>query len=293
MRCHKAKIALKMNEININLGGSLLHSPHPLIMGILNVTRDSFYDGGRFLDLDAAMRHVEVMISQGADIIDIGAFSSRPGAQLVDAESQLAVLKPVIKEFRQSFPDVPLSVDCYHGAVVTALTDITAFLVNDVTGMSLDKDLEAAVLSNKLPYVLMHMRGKPEDMQSRTDYDDVVYAVLDYLARRVSELASSGLVDVFVDPGFGFSKTLEQNYEMLNKLNVFNILDRPIMVGLSRKSMIYKTLGNTAEEALNGTTALHMAALLNGAAILRVHDVKEAAETRNLWLQLQSSPVKQ
>lgn len=272
----------------INIGGHLLEIDKPLVMGILNLTKDSFYDGGRYTDVDKAMQQVELMLSEGADIIDLGAFSSRPGAELVAAEKQIAVIKPVMEAIGSDFPDAVLSVDTFSSAVVEALAGIQPFIVNDISGAAWDEHLLDKVASLRLPYILMHIQGTPEMMQDSPSYDDVTMSVLTYLAKKLHHLKGCGIHDVIIDPGFGFGKSLSHNYELLAKLDVFKILDHPIMVGLSRKSMIYKPLGNTPESALNGTTALHMASLMKGAGILRVHDVKEAVETRNLWLQLLS-----
>ena len=260
-------------------------------MGILNLTTDSFYDGGKYLSLHKAMSRIQEMVEEGADILDIGAFSSRPGAHLVAAEQQLSLLTPVVKEVVKTFPDLVLSVDCFHSEVVQTLGELTNFIVNDITGFSQDESLLDVIRSLDLAYVLMHIRGIPEDMQSNAKYSDVVFEVISELSAKLHFLNSKGISEVLIDPGFGFAKSTAQNFEILRKLNAFGVLRRPIMVGLSRKSMIYKTLGLNPSEALNGTTALHMTSLLNGASILRVHDVKEAVETRTLWQQLQS-PVK-
>lgn len=275
----------------LKVGNTLLDYSQPLIMGILNITNDSFYDGGQYLLLDSAMKQVQLMLDEGADIIDVGAFSSRPGAHLVSAEQQLESLQPVITEIVKSLPDAVLSIDCFHGSVVNALSDIGPFIVNDITGFSQDASILEAVSDKGCPYVLMHMRGTPADMLTQTDYSDVVFEVIDDLIMKIYKLKSKGIDQVIIDPGFGFAKTTTQNFEMLRKLGAFDVLERPIMVGISRKSMVYKTLSTDPKGALNGTTALHMAALMNGADILRVHDVKEAVETRTLWAQLQS-PVK-
>ncbi len=280
-----------MNRYTLKVGNTLLDYSQPLIMGILNITEDSFYDGGQYTQVESAMKQVQLMLDQGADIIDVGAFSSRPGAHLVPSREQLSLLKPIVAEMATSFPEVILSIDCFHGAVVNDLSTISPFIVNDITGFSQDPTILDALSSHGCPYVLMHMRGTPDDMQTRTAYTDVVFEVIDDLIAKIYELNSRGIDQIIIDPGFGFAKTSAQNFEMLRKLGAFDVLERPIMVGVSRKSMIYKTLSTDPHGALNGTTALHMAALMNGADILRVHDVKEAVETRTLWSQLQF-PVK-
>jgi len=272
----------------INLGGKLLPYDKPLIMGILNLTRDSFYDGGEYLDQDKAEIQVLKMLNAGADIIDIGAFSSRPGAELVSAAQQLAILEPFIRRIVDHIPDITLSIDTFSAEVVRKLASITPFIVNDISGFSFDDQLIPTVADLGLPYILMHNTGTPKDMQSKANYDDVVSSVLFDLSEKLNFLRTSGVQELIVDPGFGFGKLVDHNYQLLTKLEVFKILKCPVMVGLSRKSMIYKPLESTANEALNGTTALHMVALMNGAQILRVHDVKEASETRILWTQLHS-----
>ncbi len=277
-----------MKRQTLRVGGALLTYEQPLIMGILNLTTDSFYDGGKYINLDSAMSRVQEIVDEGADILDIGAFSSRPGAHLVSAEQQLSLLTPVFTEVVKSHPDLVLSVDCYHSTVVEALSKISPFIINDITGFSQDERLLDVIKDLGLAYVLMHIKGTPADMQSKAQYTDVVFEVISELSAKLHILKSKGINEVIVDPGFGFAKTTAQNYELLRKLNAFGVLGHPIMVGLSRKSMIYKPLQSDPSKALNGTTALHMAALLNGARILRVHDVKEAVETRILWTQLQS-----
>jgi len=273
----------------LNLGGKLLDLRTPLIMGVLNLTKDSFYDGGKYDQLDAAMHQVAKMLEEGADLIDIGAFSSRPGAKMVTPKEQLAQLLPVVEKVLTVHPDIALSIDTWSSEVVAELYKLSPFIVNDISGFQYDDKLLSSVAKCQLPYVLMHIQGKPENMAHKTDYEDVSFEVLRYFADKLHALRQSGIKDVIVDPGFGFAKTTAQNFELLAKLNVFNVFDRPLLVGLSRKSMIYKTLGIDPAEALNGTTSLHMVALMKGARILRVHDVKEASETRTLWAELHSA----
>lgn len=273
----------------LNLNGHLIDLSKPLIMGILNITQDSFYDGGRYNQADAALVQVDKMLSEGADIIDIGAFSSRPGAEMVTAKEQLEQLVPIVEKVLGLYPEAKLSIDTWSSEVVSELAKITSFIVNDISGFQYDEQLIPTVAEHRLPYILMHIQGKPADMSEKTQYDDVSFEVLKYFAGKLHTIKASGINDIIIDPGFGFAKTTAQNFELLAKLNVFNVFDLPVMVGLSRKSMIYKTLGIQASEALNGTTSLHMAALLNGAKILRVHDVKEASESRTLWAQLHSA----
>lgn len=276
-----------MKTLMIN--GQLLNLDKPKVMGILNLTTDSFYDGGQYLVLDKALHRVEQMLEEGSSIIDLGAFSSRPGADIISQMSQIKALEPVVKGIISRFPDIMLSIDTNQSEVAEAIAGLCHFLVNDISGFSQDKRLLDVVSEYKLPYVLMHMRGTPKTMQEKTSYTDITFDILDYLAKKLDVLRRKGIIEVLIDPGFGFAKTTTQNFELLKKLNLFNVFECPLMVGLSRKSMIYKTLGLTPEQSLNGSTALHMAALSNGAKILRVHDVKEATETITLWQQLEPS----
>ena len=273
----------------LRIGSQLLELERPLVMGILNLTNDSFYDGGRFLNHSAALDHVDKMLSDGADIIDIGAFSSRPGAELVSESKQIDTIGPIMEAVLKQFPDVKLSIDTCHSLVVEELAKLGSFIVNDISGGQWDPHLFDTVAKAGLPYVLMHILGTPKTMQNSPSYEDVAMDVLTYLASKLHVLRQKGISDVIIDPGFGFGKTISHNYKLLAKLEVFKILDCPVMVGLSRKSMIYKTLGIKPDAALNGTTALHMTSLMNGAKILRVHDVQEAKETRTLWKQLSIS----
>lgn len=269
----------------INFGGHLLPLHTPKIMGILNITTDSFYDGGKYNQVDKALTQFEKMLSEGADIIDIGSFSSRPKAPLVPAGEQIEKMDIILSEIFKSYPEIPLSIDTYSSGVVKHFAEKGPFMVNDISGFAFDDNLVSTVAELKLPYVLMHMRGKPETMLDLAKYDDISFEILKYLANKIQLLRQQGVEDIVIDPGFGFAKSIDQNFELLRKLEVFGVLDYPVMVGLSRKSMIYKTLGMKPENALNGTTALHMLALERGAKILRVHDVQEASECRNLWLK--------
>ncbi len=273
----------------IRIGKQLISVDKPLVMGILNLTPDSFYDGGKYNDFASAMTQIALMVEEGVDILDLGAFSSRPGAKMVPASKQISILRPVIEEVLKIYPELPLSIDTCYADVVHSLAELTSFIVNDISGAQWDDRLLDAVAQHKLPYVAMHIHGTPETMQDDPEYKDVCMEVLRYLANLQIKLRKRGITDVIIDPGFGFGKTIQHNYQLLEKLEVFQILQSPVLVGLSRKSMVYKPLNITAAEALNGTTALHMMALSKGAGILRAHDVKEALETRNLWVQLQSS----
>lgn len=256
-------------------------------MGIVNVTPNSFYDGGKHNEINSIIHQVEKMISEGADIIDIGAYSSKPSAEFVSEQDEINRLKVVIKELVNTFPSVVLSVDTFRASVAKFAVDQGVAMVNDISAGLLDDAMLPTVAELKVPYIMMHMRGTPQTMQSLTQYDDVVKEILFYFSERIQKARSFGISDLIIDPGFGFAKTVEQNYEVLQKLELFSILELPLLVGISRKSMIYKVLETTPQEALNGTTVINTIALQKGAKILRVHDVKEAVECVKLVSQLQ------
>lgn len=270
----------KFKPYSINIGGRLLEISRPMVMGILNVTPDSFYVGSRCgVDEEAIALRVNAMVSEGADMIDVGGYSSRPGADDVTAEEELRRLSLGITAVRRISPNMVISVDTFRAGVARrCIEEFGAHIVNDISGGDLDLEMFDTVASLRVPYVLMHMRGTPSTMASLTDYSDVTAEVIEQLALKVSRLRLLGVNDVIVDPGFGFSKTLEQNYELMRNLEAFAALDAPVLVGVSRKSMLYRMLGITAEAALNATTALHAIALSRGAHILRVHDVAQAVE---------------
>lgn len=266
---------------SLNLRGRLLEIDHPLIMGILNVTPDSFYGGSRCPDTQHIEPRVRQMIDEGADIIDIGAYSTRSGATEVSEAEELARLEKGMEVVRRLAPDAVVSVDTFRASVARSCVEqLGVDIVNDVAGGTLDDHMFKTVASLGVPYIVMHMRGTPATMQQLTDYSDVTADVLTYLARKVDELHQLGVADVIADPGFGFSKTVEQNYEMMHGLEAFHALNVPLLVGISRKSMIFRLLGVTPADSLNGTTVLNTMALLRGAHILRVHDVRPAVEAR-------------
>ena len=271
-----------------SIGGQLLDFSTPKIMGILNLTPDSFYDGGNYNDITEAIAKVVQMINEGADIIDVGAVSTRPGAAKISTDEEISRILPVVKEIKLQFPDIILSIDTTNSAVVKKISEFTAFILNDISAFEFDAELPRIISQLQFPYIIMHMQGTPINMQETPEYEDVSFEVLQFLSQKAHKLRMAGVDQIIVDPGFGFGKTIQHNFEMLNKLNVFNILEYPILAGLSRKSMIYKALDIEPQQALNGTTALNMLALKNGASILRVHDVKEAVETRTLWHHLNS-----
>lgn len=257
-------------------------------MGILNVTPDSFYDGGRFRNTSMVIRQVETMLNEGATFIDVGAYSSRPNADHVSEAEELQRILPIVELIVKYFPEVHLSIDTFRSEVAKQCIAAGAQLINDISAGLLDNHMLETVAQLQVPYIMMHMRGNPKTMQQLTTYDNLMKDVLFYFSERIAKARILGIVDLIIDPGFGFAKTLEQNFELLNKLELLNITDLPILSGVSRKSMIYKTLETTAEDALNGTTVLNTIALQKGACILRVHDVKEAVECIKLTQQLKA-----
>lgn len=272
----------------LNIGGRLYDISSPKIMGIINVTPDSFYAASRVDTAEAVSRAVK-MVESGAHIIDLGGYSTRPGAEEISPEEEMHRLLPAIEAIKTSLPDIPLSIDTFRADVARECVAAGADIINDIGGGTLDDRMFEEIARLKVPYVLMHTRGTPATMQQHTDYKNVSAEVLEYLAFKTSELRSLGVTDIIVDPGFGFAKTIEQNFRLLDTLSIMKELDCPVLAGLSRKTMIWKTLDITPSEALNGTTALNMVALMNGADILRVHDVKEAAEALALFEALKNN----
>ncbi len=255
-------------------------------MGILNITDDSFYDGGRHMSLDSALHRATIMLSEGASIIDVGGMSSRPGAEAISEKEEMERIIPVISVLRDKLQEAIISVDTYRSAVAREAVNAGASIINDISAGSFDKEMFQTIAQLQVPYILMHMKGSPVNMQLNPEYSDVTLNILDFFIEKVGQLRELGVKDIVIDPGFGFGKTIEHNYRLLNLLHVFKITGLPILVGISRKSMIYKVLENTAQEALNGTSALHMFALQQGASILRAHDVKEAREVVSLFHKL-------
>lgn len=274
-------------QTTLRLSGKLLTLERPIVMGIVNVTPDSFFAGSR-IDGERALRtRLDQLVHEGAAIADLGAYSSRPGADEVSPEEEMKRLRPALQLLRDEYPTLPVSVDTFRSEVAQmAVEEYGAAIINDISGGGLDPEMYRTVSRLQVPYILMHMKGNPQTMQSHTDYTDVTLEVLDYFIKRIGQLLDLGLHDIILDPGFGFSKTTEQNYELLAHLDTLTkILRQPLLVGLSRKSMIYRPLGCTPEEALGGTTFLHALALERGAKILRVHDVRPAAEAITLYEQ--------
>lgn len=275
--------------MTINCKGKLIDLSTPKVMGILNVTPDSFFDGGKYKDASKILNQVETMLSHGASFIDVGGYSSRPNADDVSLHEELNRVLPVIDLILNSFPDTIISIDTFRSEVAKQSIEAGAALINDISAGKLDNAMLSTVGKLKVPYIMMHMKGNPKTMQQQTDYDDLVKDVISYFAKRIAKAHAEKINDIIIDPGFGFAKTVEQNFELLNKLELLQLTDQPILAGVSRKSMIYKTINSTSENALNGTTALHMVALQKGAKILRVHDVKEAMECITLYNQLKSN----
>jgi len=264
--------------MTINCKGKLIDLSTPHVMGILNVTPDSFYDGGKFNSEKIILNQVEKMLHEGATFIDIGAYSSRPNATHISEDEELKRILPIVNLILNEFQDALLSIDTFRSKAAKQCVENGASLINDISAGNLDENMFKTIAELKVPYIMMHMKGTPKTMQSLTDYDNLVSDILFYFSEKIAEAKSLGIIDLIADPGFGFAKTIDQNYELLNKLELFKMLELPILAGLSRKSMIYKTLENTSKEALNGTSVLNTIALQKGASILRVHDVKEAME---------------
>lgn len=273
--------------MTLNCNGQLIDLNTPKVMGILNVTPDSFYDGGRFKNEKSILTQVEKLLKEGATFIDIGAYSSRPGADFVSEDEELKRLIPIVNAVVKSFPKSLISIDSFRSRVIKASVEVGATMVNDISGGQLDPLMLETVGTLGVPYIMMHMEGTPQTMQQMTDYSDVIKEVYAYFSKRIELARTHQIKDIIIDLGFGFSKTLEQNFELLGVLEYYKHLNLPILAGVSRKSMIYKTLNTTADQALNGTTALHMVALQKGAKLLRVHDVKEAVECVQLYEMLQ------
>ncbi len=270
-------------KTTLNAGGQLLDLSCPKVMGIINLTPDSFFGGSRKPSIDEAVQQAEKMLNEGAAFLDLGAYSSRPGAEDISVQEEIDRLLPVVEVIAKQFPEAVLSVDTFRAKVAEVAINAGAHIINDISGGQLDVDMFATVARLQVPYILMHMRGTPQNMQQQTDYDDIFAEVYDYFAGKYYELKRLGVHDIIIDPGFGFAKERAHSYALMNRLQDFNLLQLPVLVGISRKKMIYGTLGVTAAEALNGTTALNTIALTKRANILRVHDVKEAVEAVKIW----------
>ena len=269
--------------MTINCLGQLIDLSSPKVMGILNITPDSFYDGNRYNSDKLIVSQVEKMLRDGATFIDLGAYSSRPKAVDISEVEEQSRLLPIVKLILDHFPDTLLSIDTFRSNVAQKSLDLGAAMINDISASSRDEKMMEIVSAYKVPYVMMHMRGTPQTMSTLTQYNDIVKEMLFYFSEKVERARSLGINDLIIDPGFGFAKTLDQNYEVLQKLELFQNLDYPILIGISRKSMVYKVLESSVDAALNGTTVLNTIALSKGVNILRVHDVKEAVESVKLY----------
>ena len=273
--------------MDINCKGELIDLTTPKVMGILNLTPDSFYDGGTYKDEAHILQQVELMLNKGATFIDLGGYSSRPGAEHISLELELKRILPVLKLLTKKFPKALFSIDTFRSEVAKGCLEIGAAMINDISGGNLDPNMMDVVAQYQIPYVLMHMKGTPQNMKDQIHYDNLLEEILFYFSEKLALAREKRINDIIVDPGFGFAKTLAQNYKLLAQMELFKNLGVPVLVGLSRKSMIYKKLGINAQQALNGTTALHMTALAKGANILRVHDVGAAMECIRLHQALE------
>ena len=266
------------NKINKNIYSTIFSTEKNIVMGILNVTKDSFYDGGRYNTSKEIINQAKKMLDEGATIIDIGAQSSRPGAKQITSESELKILIPVVKLLKKTFPNITLSIDTFWSETANKCVELGADMINDISAGNIDSNMLATIAKINKPYVLMHMQGTPKNMQTNPIYSDIIAEIKVFFEEKIQQLNDFGFNKIILDPGFGFGKTLEDNYKLMNQLNEFQLFKYPILVGISRKSMIYNLLNGTANDALNGTSILNTIALQKGARILRVHDSKEAVE---------------
>ena len=272
--------------MTINCKGHLLDLSTPKVMGILNLTPDSFYDGGKFKNERSALLQVERNMQHGMDILDIGAYSTRPGAEDISEDEELRRQNSVLQKITSEFPEVIISIDTFRSKVAKESLDCGAHIINDISAGKLDTEMMGLIARYQVPYIMMHMKGTPQTMKQLSTYEDLIKEVVLYFSERVAEARKRGINDLIIDPGFGFAKNISQNFKLLHHLKVLKNLELPILTGVSRKSMIYKTLSTDVEAALNGTTALNMAALINGSSILRVHDVLEAKQCVTLYQKL-------
>ncbi len=271
----------------ISLNGKLLDLTNPVVMGVLNVSPDSFYDGGKYTTEEAALARAGQMIEEGVDIIDIGAVSTRPGAENISTKEELTRLLPAVTAIRKKFPDIPISVDTFRSWVALRVIDeVGECIVNDISGGTFDEHMFDTIAKLGVPYILMHIQGTPQNMQDNPQYEDIIKDISKYFSDKVRKLTKAGVKDVIIDPGFGFGKTLDDNYDLLNRLDSFKVFQLPLLVGVSRKSMIHKLLEIEPDESLPGTITANTMALLGGADILRVHDVKEAVHAVRLFKKL-------
>lgn len=274
----ESKSTFFRQKLTLNIGGSLLDLSSPRVMGVLNLTPDSFYDGGKYNTINKALKQCAQMLDEGAAIVDLGAYSSRPGAESISEEEEIKRILPVLKAIVKEFPKALISIDTFRSSVANVAIQEGGAIINDISAGELDSNMFTTVARLKVPYILMHMKGTPQTMNQHTDYENLFTEVCGYFVEKINQLQRLGVVDLVIDPGFGFAKTIDQNYELLNKLDLFKMLGVPILAGLSRKIMIYTFLGIDPADSLNGTTVANTMALLKGANLLRVHDVRAAVE---------------
>lgn len=281
---------VKNRPYSIKIRGSLYELSEPKIMGILNINADSFFDGGAYQETEQALKQAKKMWDEGADIIDIGPASSKPGSAMIDPQKEWEIVKPVLEAIRSTYPEMRLSLDSYNAFTAEKAISNGVDIINDITAGTHDSSMLDLIGETKVPYIMMHMQGRPENMQNAPRYDNVLKDIALFFSERLAAFREAGATDLILDPGFGFGKTIAHNYRILAQLHYFQqIFELPMLIGLSRKSMIYKLLNSSAAEALNGTTALNMLALQQGASFLRVHDVKEAVEVKKLYLALKQN----
>jgi dihydropteroate synthase len=278
----EGKDRLFCKKVTLNCAGQLIDLSTPKVMGILNVTPDSFHDGGKYNSEQKQVKRVGQMLEEGADMIDIGGYSSRPGAEHVDASEEHSRVIPCVAAIKREFPNTVLSIDTFRAEIARAAVAEGAGIVNDISGGDMDAEMFGAIADLQVPYILMHMRGTPQSMQEDTKYNNLLEEVIDYFTERLSKLQEMRVNDVIVDPGFGFGKSIDGNYQLLHRLKALSIFERPILAGLSRKSMVAKILGSDTQMSLKGTQALNLIALAEGASILRVHDVREGKDIVDL-----------
>jgi dihydropteroate synthase len=284
--------SLFSDSYSVQIRGEIMDLSVPKVMGVINLTPDSFYPGSRFSDMEEIKKLIEQMIDEGADFIDIGAYSSRPGAKHIDESEELARLKPTLKLFKNQFPEVIVSLDTFRSSIAKiAVEEFGVSVINDISAGKLDKDLLNTVARLGVPYIMMHMQGTPQNMQNYPVYANLMKEISGFFANQVLVAREAGIKDIIIDPGFGFGKTLDHNYQLLQNLDILKIIDCPLLVGLSRKSMIYMFLNTDAADSLAGSIALNTIALFKGANILRVHDVKETVQAVKLFLKMQEFPI--
>ncbi|MGB4776240.1 MAG: dihydropteroate synthase [Daejeonella sp.] len=284
------KSTVFQQKLTLNVCGRLVDLSKPKVMGILNLTPDSFYDGGKHNTVTEALKQTAQMLAEGADFIDLGAYSSRPKAEHISREEELKRLIPVVKALVKEFPEAIFSIDTFRSEIAKAAVEEGAKIINDISAGEMDENMFKTISKLRVPYIIMHMKGTPQTMLQQTDYENLYAEVCNYFLQKIIKLKQMGIVDIMIDPGFGFAKTIEQSYELLNKLDQFKVLGFPVLAGLSRKSMIYKLLETDAEHALNGTTVANTIALIKGANILRVHDVAPAVEAVKIIQKMSGYP---